>query len=187
MLYKIAAIYHFVVINDIDNMLMYLEEICNNNKILGALIVANEGINGTISGKVDDLTLMLNELSKNDIFHNENIEIKYSYSEKCPFHRIRIHRKDEIIKMGQPDVKPSEIRGEYVDAAEWNKLISDPNVILIDTRNDYEVDIGTFKNAINPNTKSFTDFPKYVEDNLNPAIHKKVAMYCTGGVRYFFF
>ena len=113
----------------------------------------------------------------------ENMSYKESYHKVNPFHRTKVKLKKEIVTMGVQDIDPKEIVGTYVKPKDWNQLISDPEVLLVDTRNDYEVHIGTFKNAVNPNTETFREFPQYVKKNLDPQKHKKVAMFCTGGIR----
>lgn len=187
--YKLAALYQFIEIHEIQKLYDYIEDICHKYNILGSLIIANEGINGTIAGYEDSLNdmvkLLCNYLDDQCVNMNDNnkMEIKFSYSQDKPFHRFKVTIKKEIVTMGCEDVKPAEQRGEYVDVNEWNDIIKDPNVVLIDTRNQYEVDIGTFQGAIDPKTTTFREFPKYVEENLDPSINKKVAMFCTGGIR----
>ena len=137
---------------------------------------------GTISGRPDDISAVIDAIQENEELR-KGLEIKFSRSERQPFYRLRIRTKPEIVTMGVPDVCPAANRGEYVEPKEWNDLISRDDVIVIDTRNDYEVSIGTFKGAMNPETRIFKDFPQYVARNLDPSRHKSVAMFCTGGIR----
>ena len=180
-----TAFYHFVAINDIKNIQSIIQNYCDKTSLKGTILIADEGINGTISGKEIDI-LAFHEFIKNDpIFSKvfQLLEYKSSWSNKNPFYRMKVRLKKEIVALGIPEVSPIKKVGVYVKPEEWNSLISDPDIILIDTRNRYEVDIGTFSNAINPKTLSFRDFPKYVKKNLDPKKNKKVAMFCTGGIR----
>lgn len=176
---KVAALYRLVRIEDTTALRSQILDICISNNILGAITIASEGINGTIAGEplcIDatvDLVQALHAVG--------NVELKFSYADKNPFVRFRVLLRPEIVTMGCPDIVPGA--GTYVDATEWNDVISDPSVIVLDTRNDYEVSLGTFRGAINPKTISFKDFPGYVQSNLDPSRDKKIAMYCTGGIR----
>lgn len=189
--YKLAALYQFIEINEIQKLYDYIEDICNKYHILGSLILANEGINGTIAGKEDDINNMVqllceylnNQYNNNNDIDNNKMEIKFSYTQDKPFHRFKVTIKNEIVTMGCDNIKPSQLKGEYIDVNDWGNLIKDPDVVLIDTRNQYEIEIGTFQGAVDPKTTTFREFPKYVEDNLDPLIHKKIAMFCTGGIR----
>lgn len=180
--YKLAALYKFTVIDDVEVFKIKLTGLAMDLDITGALILATEGINGTIAGSEGNLDVMINTLLSDPKF--DGLEIKYSYTDEKPFYRMRICIKNEIVTMGCPNIDPAgELQGTYVEPEDWNAIIEDPEVLVIDTRNDYEYRIGTFKNAINPKTENFKDFPAYVKDNLNTDVHKKVAMFCTGGIR----
>ena len=147
----------------------------------GTLLLAREGINGTIAGSDESIDAVLAHVRT--LPGCSNIEVKESRSNTMPFHRTKVRLKKEIVTMGQPDLDPLSGVGTYVDPQDWNALIADPEVLLIDTRNDYEVAIGTFEGAVDPKTKSFRDFPDYIKAYYDPAKHKKVAMFCTGGIR----
>ncbi len=149
--------------------------------VRGSLLLAREGINGTVAGSREGIDALLAFLRSDDRL--AALEIKESFCDEMPFRRSRVRLKKEIVTLGVEGIDPNDSVGTYVDPRDWNDLISDPEVTLIDTRNDYEVAIGTFQGAINPNTESFRDFPKYVDENLDPSKHKKVAMFCTGGIR----
>ncbi len=178
---KVAALYCFVSIPNPVEAKEAITEISKNLCIFGALILANEGLNGTIAGEDENIDTMIIELKA---LHNlESMEIKYSTCGENPFVRMRVSVKPEIVTMGCPEVNPSITKGTYVDPEDWNLLISDPDVIVIDTRNGYEINLGTFHRALNPNTVTFKEFPAYVSSNLNPQDHPKVAMFCTGGIR----
>jgi UPF0176 protein len=177
----VAALYKFVSLKNYQELQKPLSDFCRSNGIKGTLLLASEGINGTVSGTREAIDRLVSYL-KNDLFIND-IEYKESFADKHPFFRLKIRLKKEIVTLAQPDVNPNVKVGTYVDPQDWNDLIRDPNVLLIDTRNDYEVKIGTFKNAIDPKTQCFTEFPDYVSQNLDKTKHKKVAMFCTGGIR----
>jgi len=177
----IAALYHFARLDDFEAMREPLQEMCRDHEIKGTLLLAREGINGTVASSRSGIDALLGYLRSDarlaDVSHKE------SYEETQPFYRMKVRLKKEIVTLGQPGVDPNEVVGTYVEPKDWNALITDPDVVVVDTRNDYEVEIGTFKGALDPKTESFTDFPEYVERNLDPKKHKKVAMFCTGGIR----
>ena len=179
----VAALYKFVEISDLLSLQDNLYNICEENNIMGTILIADEGINGTISGKHNEIKETISSLTSDDRF--SNIEIKYSSTDKQPFHRMKVRLKKEIVTIGLPEINPNKKVGRYVKPEDWNELISDPNVVVIDTRNKYETKIGSFHNAVDPETSSFREFPDWVkkfknsEDNKN----KKIAMFCTGGIR----
>jgi UPF0176 protein len=183
--YLTAALYKFVSLPDYISLQAPILEACERNNIKGTLLLALEGINGTIAGLPEDIQAVLNYLRTDDIFAGKfsNLEHKESYADEHPFYRMKVKLKKEIVTMGLPEVDPNQSVGTYVKPEDWNALISDPEVILLDTRNDYEVHIGTFKSAVDPKTNTFREFPKFVADNLDTNKHKKVAMFCTGGIR----
>ena len=182
-MFKIAALYKFVFFSEPEIVSQTLLQLCKEHNILGALIIAHEGINGTVSGTVEDMDAFIADMSRtvNELSFIE--EIKFSEATVSPFYRIRVRVKPEIVTMGLPEINPAISKGQYVEPSEWNELISDPDVLVIDTRNSYEVQLGTFARAVDPNTSIFREFPDYVDQNLNPSSHKKIAMFCTGGVR----
>lgn len=179
--YLVCALYKFVTLEDYEQMRTPLRNFMEENNIKGTILLALEGINGTVSGAQENISRLLDYLNKDERI--APISFKKSWHEEQPFYRTKVKLKKEIVTMGVEGLDPRKTVGTYVKPAEWNALISDPEVTLIDTRNDYEIDIGTFKHAINPNTASFREFPEYVEKNLDPNKHKKVAMFCTGGIR----
>ncbi|WDE96163.1 rhodanese-related sulfurtransferase [Lentisphaera profundi] len=180
-MYTVCALYKFVRLENYQELREPLHEIMEQNKVRGTLLLALEGINGTIAGSAKGVETVLNYL-ENDC-QLKPIEYKNSFNEIAPFKRTKVKLKKEIVTMGVEGIDPLQSVGTYVKPSDWNELISDPDVILVDTRNDYEVGIGTFKNAVNPNTESFREFPQYVKENLDPEKNKKVAMFCTGGIR----
>lgn len=183
--YLTAALYKFVSLPDYKALQAPILEVCNNNHIKGTLLLAEEGINGTIAGFADDIHRVLDYLRTDPLFSNRfvDLEHKESYALEHPFYRMKVKLKKEIVTLGIPGVSPTKLVGTYIKPEDWNALISDPEVMLIDTRNDYEVDIGTFKGAIDPKTTTFREFPEYVAKHFDKTKHKKVAMFCTGGIR----
>lgn len=177
----VAALYKFARIENTEQVQSALHRICEENNICGTLLVAHEGINGTIAGSRSGIDAVLHHIRRMPGF--QDLEHKESHASEQPFYRMKVRLKKEIVTIGLPDVDPNETVGTYVSPAEWNDIISDPETVVIDTRNDYEIKIGTFEHAVNPQTESFRAFPDYVQQNLDPAKNKKIAMFCTGGIR----
>lgn len=178
---QVAALYRFVRLEDYENLRDPLLEFCEARGIRGTLLLAEEGINGTIAGTQQAISELLAYLRRDDRL--ADLDCKFSYNNDRPFLRMKVKLKKEIVTMGRPGIDPNQCVGRYASPEEWNALVDDPDCLVIDTRNNYEVEIGTFKDAINPNTTSFREFPEWVEENLDPNKHKKVAMFCTGGIR----
>lgn len=177
----VAALYKFVKLPDFADKQEPLQSYCEEQGVKGTILLAQEGINGTIAGERKNINSVLSFLRADPRL--QDLEYKESYAQKPPFKRIKVRLKKEIVTIGLPEVDPSEQVGSYVNPQDWNEIISDPEVVTIDTRNDYEVGIGSFKGAQNPQTESFREFPDYVEQNLDPSKHKKIALFCTGGIR----
>jgi len=177
----VCAMYKFVTLDNYQALKAPLLDFMQSHDIRGTLLLANEGINGTVAGSRENIDALLAYLRSDPRL--AEISYKESFTETMPFLRTRVKLKKEIVTMGVEGIDPKHVVGTYVKPKDWNALISDPEVLLIDTRNDYEVQVGTFKNAINPETESFREFPDYVKQHFDPAKHKKVAMYCTGGIR----
>jgi UPF0176 protein len=179
--FVVAALYQFTALADFKNLKEPLLEACLTAGVYGTLLLAQEGINGTIAGTRDGIDAALDHIRQ--IPGCSALEHKESFALENPFYRMKVRLKKEIVTMGVPDIDPNEIVGTYVDPHDWNALISDPDVILIDTRNEYEVSIGTFKGAIDPKTTTFREFPDWFksQEGLHPK--QKVAMFCTGGIR----
>ena len=181
----IISFYKFVTILDLEELKIQIENICSMFETKGTILIAPEGINGTIEGSKNNIKKFLETLKNNKKF--SDIIPKYSYSSKDSFNRMKVRLKKEIVTIGNTEVNPNKYIGKYIEPNDWNELISDPNTILIDTRNEYEVAIGTFKGAINPKTKSFRDLPNWIKNNLENEDDnykdKKIAMFCTGGIR----
>ncbi len=177
----VAALYKFVALPDYRELREPLLDACLNAGVKGTLLLATEGINGTIAGSrlaIDEVLAYLKSDARfNDIDHKESLD------SELPFYRMKVKLKKEIVTMGRQGIDPKILVGHYVEPQDWNALISDPEVTVIDTRNHYECDIGSFEGAINPQTTTFKEMPAFVDQQLDPSEHKKVAMFCTGGIR----
>ena len=179
--FVVSALYQFVTLDDFQSLRAPLLAVMEKNQVRGTLLLAQEGINGTIAGSRDGIDQTLAWLRSDPRLANLNH--KESFNDHMPFKRCKVKLKTEIVTMGVPGIDPKEVVGTYIKPQDWNALISDPDVLLVDTRNEYEVQIGTFKNALNPHTETFREFPQFVDQNLDVKKHKKVAMFCTGGIR----
>lgn len=177
----VAALYHFTRFEDPEALITPLKELAASNGVRGILLIAKEGINGTIAGSGAGIDAMIAHIKM--LPGCADFVWKESSASEMPFPRLKVRLKQEIVTMGQPEVDPVCAVGQYVDPADWNELISAPDVAVIDTRNDYEVAIGTFKGAIDPETVSFRQFPEWWEQNAERFHNKRIAMFCTGGIR----
>lgn len=177
----VAALYRFAIFPDFESFREPLQNLMSDEGVKGTLLLAAEGINGTIAGSREGVDAVIGWLGNDTRF--TDIEVKESYVTGNPFYRSKVKLKKEIVTMGVEGIDPNHIVGTYVEPSDWNDLISDPDVLLLDTRNDYEVEIGTFEHAVNPDTTTFREFPDYVSKELDPKKQKKVAMFCTGGIR----
>ena len=183
-MYSVAALYKFSSIQDPEKLHNEIRINLKKLSIYGTILVGEEGINGTISGEEEKLVKAITFIKSIEGF--SKIDIKISKSKVNPFVRLKIKHKKEIVTIGDKSINPNEIVGDYIEPENWNNLISDKNTILIDTRNDYEYSIGTFKNAINPNTVKFREFPEWVKNQNfteDDKKNKNIAMFCTGGIR----
>ena len=179
--FKILSFYAFTNVNDIGQKLKFIKKECEDNNINGLVILAKEGVNGTLSGVEKNLDRLI-ELLTNEVFKCD-MNVKEAFSKTAPFARIKVKIKKEIVTFGVDNISSYKQRGRYVEPSEWNDLISKDDIVTIDTRNDYEVRIGSFKGSINPKTRSFKEFPKWWENNKNELKGKSIAMFCTGGIR----
>jgi UPF0176 protein len=179
--YIVCALYKFVSLENYQSIRDPLLNFMKEKEVCGTLLLASEGINGTVSGSRSTIDQLLQWLESQPGLND--IVVKESLTNEKPFKRTKVKLKKEIVTMGVQGIDPRKVVGTYVEAKDWNNLINDPDVLLVDTRNDYEYAVGTFEGAVNPNTVSFREFPAYVKDNLSPTKHKKVAMFCTGGIR----
>lgn len=177
----VAAMYRFVTIDNPDALRGPLLNVMHKHGVRGTVLVASEGINGTLAGSREGIDALLDWLRADPRL--ADLDCKESVTGEMPFARTKVKLKQEIVTMGVPGIDPNHVVGTYVEPRDWNELINDPEVTLIDTRNDYEFEVGTFRGAINPHTTSFREFPEYISEHLDPERHRKVAMFCTGGIR----
>lgn len=180
-MFVVRAFYKFVTLNDVESLQTQIQEQAVAYGLKGSIILATEGINSTISATPENMESFWDFLTS--LPNLDSIEFKDAKHEAQPFKRMKVNLKPEIVTLRNSLAKPADMVGEYVDPTDWNELIKDPEVILVDTRNDYEVIEGTFKGAVDPKTNNFPQFPDWVDSNLNPKEHKRIAMFCTGGIR----
>jgi len=185
MTYKVAALYQFVPLPDFRELKDPLHRLCQDLGIRGTLLLAHEGINGTVAGLDEAVDALMAELRSGPLFAGrlDNLELKYSTASEMPFKRMKVRLKKEIVTLGDPQTDPLRRVGTYVSPDEWNRLMDEPGIVVLDTRNDFEVGMGTFAGAVDPRIARFSEFKDFVRDELDPARHKRVAMFCTGGIR----
>ena len=176
--FKIVTFYEFIKINNLVEVKKNLNEFLMFKRIKGTILLSSEGINGTIAGSLNAIDEFISIL---DSYNIKNINPKFSYSEYLPFPRLKVKIKKEIVTFKDKNLNIDINKGEYVDAENWNKILNDPDIEIVDVRNNFEVEMGTFKNSVNPNTRNFTEFKEYADKNL--LNNKKIAMFCTGGIR----
>ncbi len=183
--YKVVAFYQFAALPDFAERREPLRAICADLRLKGSVLLAHEGINGTLAGSADAITALVEELRCGALFGGrlDNLELKFSQALAMPFQRLKIRLKKEIVTLGDAAADPTRQVGIYVDPADWNDLIATPDTLVIDTRNAFEVAMGTFAGALDPGIKSFGQFKDFAARNLDPAKHRRVAMFCTGGIR----
>lgn len=177
----VAAFYKFIRLKDLPTLREALIEVCTDHGVKGTILLAEEGINGTIAGTEPGVAAVLGRVRA--VTACGDLDWKRSWAETMPFGRLRVRLKREIVTMGKPGVDPAATVGTYVEAADWNALITAPDVVVIDTRNDFEVEIGSFANALDPKTSAFGDFPAWWDANKAALSGKKLALFCTGGIR----
>ncbi len=178
---RVAALYKFARLHAYEALRAPLAAFCCGRGIKGTLLLAHEGINGTVAGSEEAIAALIDHLQA--IEGLAGLEVKYSGAAEMPFHRMKVRLKREIVTMGVEDIDPATSAGTYVAPTDWNALISDADTVVIDTRNAYEVSLGTFKGAVDPRTSSFREFPAWVEEHREELEGRKVAMFCTGGIR----
>jgi UPF0176 protein len=177
----VCALYKFVTLDNYQDLRQPLLDVMENHHLRGTVLLAHEGINGTVAGSRTAIDTLLDWLRQDPRL--ADLDFKESYTDALPFNRPKVKLKKEIVTLGVEGIDPKRVVGTYVAPKDWNQLIADPDVVVVDTRNDYEYQVGTFKNALNPKTDSFRQFPEFVKTHLDPNKHKKVAMFCTGGIR----
>src|SRR5262245_61512663 len=182
---KVVAFYQFAALPDFRELREPLRAICAGLEIKGSVLLANEGINGTVAGSDEDIDALVQEMQHGALFGGRlgNLELKFSRAVEMPFQRLKIRLKKEIVTLGDTAVDPTRQVGTYVEPSEWNKLITAPDTLVIDTRNAFEVAMGTFEGAVDPGIKSFGQFKDFAAEKLNPTKHRRIAMFCTGGIR----
>jgi UPF0176 protein len=185
MLYEVAAFYQFAALSDFRELREPLRVVCADLGLKGSVLLAHEGINGTLAGSPDAIAALVEELRCGALFGGrlDNLELKFSAAAAMPFQRLKIRLKKEIVTLGDAATDPTRQVGIYVDPADWNDLIAAPDTLVIDTRNAFEVAMGTFAGALDPGIKSFGQFKDFASRHLDPAKHRRVAMFCTGGIR----
>jgi UPF0176 protein len=185
MAYKVAALYQFVALPDFRGLKQPLLSLCERLVLRGTLLLASEGINGTLAGTAQAIDTLVHELRHGDLFGGrlDNLELKFSSAAQMPFGKMKVRLKKEIVTFKDQRADPTRAVGTYVDAAAWNDLVTAPDVVLIDTRNQFEVAMGTFEGAIDPAIARFSEFRDFADRALDPRRHKKIAMFCTGGIR----
>jgi UPF0176 protein len=183
--YHVAAFYQFAKLPDFRELRQPLRAICAGLELKGSVLLAEEGINGTLAGSAQAVAALIDELRRGDLFGDrlDHLELKFSGAAAMPFQRLKIRLKKEIVTLGDASADPTRQVGIYVDPADWNDLIAAPDMLVIDTRNAFEVAMGTFEGAVDPGLKSFGQFKEFAAQKLDPARHRKVAMFCTGGIR----
>jgi UPF0176 protein len=183
--YEVAAFYQFVALSDFRELREPLRMVCADLGLKGSVLLAHEGINGTLAGSPDAIAALVEELRCGALFGGrlDNLELKFSAAAAMPFQRLKIRLKKEIVTLGDAATDPTRQVGIYVDPADWNDLIAAPDTLVIDTRNAFEVAMGTFAGALDPGIKSFGQFKEFASRHLDPAKHRRVAMFCTGGIR----
>lgn len=177
----ILSLYCFINIREPEFLIPKLLLVGKKKYVRGTILVSHEGFNGSISGSYENIQIVLEEIIK--LTDATDINIKINYSDIHPFQKLKVKLKKEIVAIGIPDLNTNELKGDYIEPENWDKFITSPGVITIDTRNDYEVEVGTFKSAINPHTETFKQFPDWVKQNEALLQGKKIAMFCTGGIR----
>jgi UPF0176 protein len=185
MTYEVAALYQFVPLPDFRELKDPLHKLCLDLGVRGTLLLAHEGINGTVAGSHEAIDALMTELRESTLFMGrlDNLELKFSTATEMPFQRMKVRVKKEIVTLGDPQTDPLRRVGTYVTPAEWSRLLEEPGIVLLDTRNDFEVEMGTFEGAVDPRIKRFSEFKDFVKNELDPTQHRKVAMFCTGGIR----
>ena len=177
----ITTFYQFTDLPDFQEWKIRLEELGEKEKVLGTIILGKEGINATICGPEDGVRDLMAFIRADERF--ADMPSRSTFTSRETFYRLRVAIRDEIVTLGVPGIDPTELVGQYVEPEDWNALLSDPDVLLVDTRNDYEVELGTFKGALDPNTQNFSEWPDFVRDSLKNSPKQKIAMFCTGGIR----
>jgi UPF0176 protein len=185
MSYKVAAFYQFAALPDFQELREPLRAICAGLGLKGSVLLAHEGVNGTLAGEAAGIDGLIRELQDGPLFDGrlDNLELKFSGASTMPFRRLKVRLKKEIVTLGATGADPTRQVGIYVDPSDWNALIAEPGTLVLDTRNAFEVAMGTFEGAVDPGLRSFGEFKHFADDHLDPTRHGRIAMFCTGGIR----
>jgi UPF0176 protein len=183
--YQVAAFYQFAALPDFQELREPLRAICARLDLKGSVLLAHEGINGTLAGSAEAIPVLVDELQRGSLFGGrlDNLELKYSSASAMPFQRLKVRLKKEIVTLGDPRADPTRLVGTYIDPADWNEVIAAPGTLVIDTRNEFEVAMGTFAGAVDPGIRRFGQFKDFAARHLDPSKHRRIAMFCTGGIR----
>jgi len=183
--HKVAAFYQFAALPDFRELRGPLRAICADLQLKGSVLLAHEGINGTLAGPADGISALIEQLRHGPIFGGRlsNLELKFSQAAAMPFGRLKVRLKKEIVTLGDPRADPTRQVGIYVEPSDWNALIAAPDTLVLDTRNSFEVAMGSFEGALDPNIASFGQFKDFAARHLDPEQHRRIAMFCTGGIR----
>ena len=179
---KVVSLYRFLDLKNPESFRDELQSLCIENALLGTVLVATEGLNGTLAGSEESLLIVMNWM-RDRLNLSENLDARWTEAENAPFKKMRVKIKNEIVTLGRPDILPHNGTGKHVDPEKWNELISNPNVILVDTRNHYEIEVGTFPGALDPGSDSFREFPNFAKVLADHSADRPLAMFCTGGIR----
>lgn len=179
---KVVSLYRFLDIENLDSFRDQLKKLCDEQCLLGTILVATEGFNGTLAGSESSVRIVMNWIR--DRFNiDEELDARWTESGEAPFRKMQVKVKKEIVTLGRPDILPHKVSGQHVGVERWNELISDPSVLVIDTRNHYEIEVGTFPGAIDPGNDSFREFPDFAKELAEQSTDRPLAMFCTGGIR----
>jgi UPF0176 protein len=179
---KVVSLYRFLDLKDPESFRGQLKQLCDEQGLLGTMLVAAEGFNGTLAGNEESVRSVMDWI-REQFAISEELDARWTDADEAPFRKMRVKVKKEIVTLGRPDILPHKGTGEHVDAARWNELIADPDVLVIDTRNHYEVEVGTFPGAIDPGNDSFREFPDFAKELAEQSTDRPLAMFCTGGIR----
>lgn len=179
---KVVSLYRFLDVQDPEALRDQLKTLCDQHGLLGTLLVAGEGFNGTLAGSEESILAVMNWIRER-FGINEELDARWTDASVAPFRKMRVKVKAEIVTLGRPDILPHQRTGVHVDAARWNELMADPRVLLVDTRNHYEIEVGTFPGALDPGNDSFREFPEFARELAEQSKDRPLAMFCTGGIR----
>lgn len=179
---KVVSLYRFLDLSDPESFRDELKNLCDQEGLLGTMLVASEGFNGTLAGRGESVVAVMDWI-RDRFGIEEELDARWTDADEAPFRKMRVKVKKEIVTLGRPDILPHKATGEHVGTARWNELIADPDVLVVDTRNHYEIEVGTFPGAIDPGNDSFREFPEFAKELAEESTDRPLAMFCTGGIR----